>query len=304
MAWCPQCKNEYRDGIKTCVDCGCDLVEEEQYDDLVPVTFGDEEKLLSLKKYLEYNKLKGVTVKYDEEEAVYELYVRKDDKSSALSLARVFLQQEYLREQEELRELGIGQEAENPNHVAGLPFGVNPPVDSFVKKAAAEKSLMYSSSSERAEENRSSAFTLIGVGAVGLIVMILGMFGIIPLKLGNAYMFYGVMCAVFLLFIVSGVISMKNAKIFAKKAETENSLKDSIQKWYKDNLTAAAIDGEIAAEEGMNVEEVPVEILYFNRVRKIKDKLNHQFMNLDQAFLEHFIDEEVYDYIYAEEEER
>lgn len=283
MAWCPQCKNEYRDGIKTCVDCGCDLVEEEQYGDLVPITFGDEEKLFSLKKYLEYNKLRGVTVKYDEEEAVYELCVRKDDKSSAISMARVFLQQEYLRE----------QEAE-----------VNSSVDSSVKKAATEKSLVYSSSSERAEENRSSAFALIGVGAVGVIVMILGMVGIIPLKIGDAYMFYGVMCAVFLLFIVTGVISMKNAKIFAKKAEKENSLKDSIQKWYKDNLTAVMIDGEIASEEGMNVEEVPVEILYFNRVRKIKDKLNHQFMNLDQAFLEHFIDEEVYDYIYAEEEER
>lgn len=304
MAWCPQCKNEYRDGIKTCVDCGCDLVEEEQYDDLVPVTFGDEEKLLSLKKYLEYNKLKGVTVKFDEEEGMHELYVRKNDKSSALSMARVFLQQEYLREQEELRELGVGQEAQNSNRVAGLPFGVNPPVDSSARKASAENSLVYSSSSERAEENRSSAFTLIGVGAVGLIVMILGMFGIIPLKLGNAYMFYGVMCAVFLLFIVTGVVSMKNAKIFAKKAETENSLKDSMQKWYQDNLKAEAIDNEIATEEGMNVDEVPVEILYFNRVQKIKDKLNHQFMNLDQAFLEHFIDEEVYDYIYAEEEER
>mgnify|MGYP006910466739 CR=1 FL=1 len=26
MPWCPKCKNEYVDGVKTCVDCGCDLV--------------------------------------------------------------------------------------------------------------------------------------------------------------------------------------------------------------------------------------------------------------------------------------
>lgn len=25
--WCPKCKNEYREGIKVCADCGCDLVE-------------------------------------------------------------------------------------------------------------------------------------------------------------------------------------------------------------------------------------------------------------------------------------
>ena len=305
MAWCPQCKNEYRDGVKTCVDCGCDLVEEEQYDDLVPVTFGDEEKLLSLKKYLEYNKLKGVTVKYDEEEGLHELYVRKNDKSSALSMARVFLQQEYLREQEQLRELGIGQEAENPNHVAGLPFGGNPPVDSSEQKKTTTGNIgVYSSSTERAAENRSSAWMLLGVGTVGLVAMILGIIGVLPLKLGNPYMFYGVMSAFFLLFIVMGIVSMKNAKIFAKKAESENTLRDTMTQWYQENLTAEAIDGEIVAEEGMDAEEVPVEILYFKRVQNIKDKLNHQFMNLDQMFLEHYIDEEVYDYIYAEEEER
>ena len=26
--WCPKCRNEYINGVTTCVDCGCDLVEE------------------------------------------------------------------------------------------------------------------------------------------------------------------------------------------------------------------------------------------------------------------------------------
>ena len=26
--WCPKCRNEYIDGVSTCVDCGCELVEE------------------------------------------------------------------------------------------------------------------------------------------------------------------------------------------------------------------------------------------------------------------------------------
>ena len=28
MAWCPKCKNEYREGITHCPDCDIDLVEE------------------------------------------------------------------------------------------------------------------------------------------------------------------------------------------------------------------------------------------------------------------------------------
>ena len=26
--WCPKCKNEYIEGVTTCVDCGCELVAE------------------------------------------------------------------------------------------------------------------------------------------------------------------------------------------------------------------------------------------------------------------------------------
>ena len=27
IMWCPKCKYEYREGIKVCADCGCELVE-------------------------------------------------------------------------------------------------------------------------------------------------------------------------------------------------------------------------------------------------------------------------------------
>jgi predicted amidophosphoribosyltransferase len=30
MAWCPKCKNEYREGITVCPDCGEALVSEEE----------------------------------------------------------------------------------------------------------------------------------------------------------------------------------------------------------------------------------------------------------------------------------
>uniref|UniRef100_UPI004057564A hypothetical protein n=1 Tax=Acetatifactor sp. TaxID=1872090 RepID=UPI004057564A len=314
MAWCPQCKNEYREGVKVCADCGCELIEEEQYGDLVPLTLGDEDKLNHLKKYLEYNKLKGVTVK-KEEDGVFMLYVREKDKGPASAMGRVFLQQEYLREQEELQkeafeqekseqeafevEEALDKEFHRSHDVAGLPFGYAGQSNSSAKKEeASEIPVMYQNSSERAEENRSSAWTLMIVGGIGLVAMLLCLFGVIPLRLGNPYMFYGVMCAVFILFIVMGVVSMKNAKIFAKKAESENTLRDAMTKWYQESLNAEKVDDGLAGEE----EEIPNEILYFKRVQKIKDMFNHQFMNLDQVFLEHFIDEEVYDYIFSDTE--
>ena len=46
------------------------------------------------------------------------------------------------------------------------------------------------------------------------------------------------------------------------------------------------------------------ELLYFKRVQKLKEKFNNQFMNLDQAFLEHFIDDEVYEHVFPGEEDK
>lgn len=299
MAWCPKCKMEYREGVTVCADCGCELVAQEQYDDLVPLTLGDEEQLNRLKKYLEYNHLKGVTVK-QEEDGVFMLYVRDGDKGPATTMGRVFMQQEYLRAMEEAEQNGSEEEVlepveHNPNHVPGLPSAINPPDKSREKYSG--EATVYRNSNERAEENRSSAWTLLVVGAIGLVCMILGIAGVIPFKLGNPYMFYGVMGSVFLLFIVMGLVTMKHAKVFAKEAESENTLRDAMTEWYRENLKKETLDAEIGADE-----DIPEELLYFRRIELIKEKFNYQFLNLDQVFLEHFIDEEVYDAVYSEEE--
>lgn len=282
MAWCPKCKNEYREGISVCTDCGCELIAGEEYDDLTPLTFGEEEILQSLKKYLEYNELKGVTVIQSEDECEYELYVRKDDKNTAATLAKVFLQQEALRRMEEMQ--GQEEDEEGTENPANIFMG---------QRTSASMTNTYRKSSEQAEENRSSAWILLIVGIVGLTAMILGLVGVIPFRMGNSYLFYGVMTFMFLLFIVSGFASMKNAKVFDKKAESENTLRDEILKWCKENLSAEAVDAELGEDE-----QLPEEMLYFKRAQYIKDKLNHQFMNLEPEFLDSFIDEEIYDSIF------
>ena len=101
----------------------------------------------------------------------------------------------------------------------------------------------------------------------------------------------------FVFFIWMGMVCLRRAKVFDKRAESENSLKDAITAWYQQNLTAEGLDAELSEED-----DLPEEMLYFKRAQIIKDKLNHQFVNLDQVFLEHMIDNEIYDYIYAEKE--
>lgn len=276
MPWCPKCKNEYREGITVCADCGCELVEEEQLDSLVSLIFGEEEQMLSLKEFLEFNKIGGVTVRYDEQDMVYELLVKDRDKKNAAKITGIFLEQEAEKTQEPQE----ADETESEPEPAG-------------------GAAVYRKNADKAEDNKSSAWTLLVVGTAGMVFMILGIMGLLPLNIGNPYMFYGVMSAVFLLFIVMGGISMKNAKIFEKKAESENTLRQTLEKWCSESLDAAQIDKELGVT-GEKSEEISDEILYFKRYEKLKEKLNHQFMNLDQAFLDNFIDETVYDMVFGE----
>lgn len=151
----------------------------------------------------------------------------------------------------------------------------------------------YKDSQSSADENRSSGWVLLIVGLIGIVAVILGMAGVIPIKMGNPYLFYGVMCAIFALFLVMGFVSFANAKKFDSKAKGEKNLKESLIKWASKNLSAEMIDKEID-----NAESETNEILYFKRSKIITDKLNAQFINLDPLFLENLVDNDLYDEIF------
>lgn len=158
---------------------------------------------------------------------------------------------------------------------------------------------LYQDSAERAHENRSSAWLLLAVGSLGLLFIVLGIVGVIPIKFSNAYLTYGVMAAVFILFWVAGIVSMKNARIFKKKAESENSLRSTMLEWCRESLHAEELDQQIRREGNLPEAE---EIWYFRRFECIKAKLNYQFVNLDQDFLDRFIDDCVYETVYGKKD--
>ena len=63
----------------------------------------------------------------------------------------------------------------------------------------------YQSSASKAQDNRSSAYTLLAVGGIGFIVVLLIFFNVIPLYRNagiTKYLVCGVMGAMFILFIV------------------------------------------------------------------------------------------------------
>lgn len=82
MPWCPNCKNEYVEGIRVCADCGCELVEsldepqktEEETDDVVvsaPVNEDEDDAELPSPKAPKDARLKGVYEEASQKAAEY-----------------------------------------------------------------------------------------------------------------------------------------------------------------------------------------------------------------------------------------
>ena len=146
----------------------------------------------------------------------------------------------------------------------------------------------YRNSALQAEDNRTSAYTLFFVGILGFVLDILVFMNIVPLFRGagtTRYFVCGVMGAMFILFIIFGIVSMRNSKILLVQARSEDTLMSELRKWCLENLKAEQIDS------GLSFGDMPEEQKYFRRTDKMKELINNKFLNLDQGLLEHFVDE-------------
>lgn len=289
MAWCPKCKNEYREGFTVCAECKVALVDSLEKV-MIPLMFGKSEKLSYLKDFLEYNGLTNVEMRYDETEEVYEILIQEKDKNQAANLTKVFLMKQTEMMQEKAKasnETTVDEEEVKEEDVLKIRHAA-------IKEERKPSNGRYQSSADKAEDNKSSAWTLLGLGFLGLTFIVLGILGVIPISFGNPYIFYGVMGGIFGLFVVMGFVSMKSAKEYSKQAASEKDEQKEVLDWCKENFKPDVIDGELY------MQDVPEEVLYFRRYEKMKQMLMAQFPNMDVAFIEQFIDETVYDMVFSE----
>ncbi|HKM21735.1 MAG TPA: hypothetical protein VJZ01_06815 [Lachnospiraceae bacterium] len=275
MAWCPICKNEYKEGITECSDCGATLVESlETNEKTVIMSFGEEAYMNKLYDFLVFSKITSAETAYANESGLYEVSVSKDEEKEAKKLANIFAREEakaaeekVFEEQEDLADDMLIED--EPKQIPEQP---------------------YVKAEEKAENYKSSAYALILVGAIGLIAIILIMLGIIPLSLAAniRVIAYVVLTLMFVIFLVVGVHSMKEAKRYSKEAEEENDFSIRIKEWfiasYPDNTLNDYME-ELIQEDDTD------EIKYFKRTGTMRTLISENFEELEPAFMEKIIDE-------------
>lgn len=155
----------------------------------------------------------------------------------------------------------------------------------------------YIDSEERAEENRSSAWTLFFVGGIGIIAIVLILLDVIslPMSTFSKVMFSGVLGALCLVFIIAGFVSIKKTKTYTSAASIEKDQKKQIISWCEENQIAEKIDMAIANE----FPNLPQEEVYFKRYEGLKYFVFKEFESIGIQFLEHVVDD-IYDSLFDE----
>lgn len=275
MPWCPKCKNEYREGITICADCGVELVDSLSEND-VSLTFGEQDQMARLVAFLSYNHVENAYMKEDEAEHVFEVFVSQDSFDQAKKIAAIFMLEENQK-----------------NEACASTDAAAEDAEESIEKA--QKSGVYVNNEQKANEFKSSGYTLLVVGIIGLAAEVCVYFNVfsIPIFGKNNYIAYGVLGCMFLLFLILGIRSLSSSKIYSGKISEENHLKDEIMQWAKDAFQKDEIDA------ACSLDDLAEEEKYFKRFELMKKRTSEKFLNLDQAFLESLIDE-LYPQIFEE----
>ncbi len=156
----------------------------------------------------------------------------------------------------------------------------------------------YRNSKELSNENKSSAYILLPVGVLGIIALVLIWFDVIPLysSVTSKIITSVVMGSLFVVFVVMGIVSLKNAGKLDEKANEEGDLTKEIFKYFSENYSADAVDEKIYDSQW---NDLPEEEKYFKRIECIKSLIIKQFMNLEENYVD-FMSDEIYTKFYEE----
>ena len=167
-------------------------------------------------------------------------------------------------------------------------FPENFPSDIDKQVSDSDKIKVYQDKKTKAEDFKSSAYTLIIMGVLGLVALVLIELGVIPLHLAapGKYITYTVMAAMFIIFIITGIGSFRSFKKYASESKSEDELTERINTWVHENINKEYITGKAGISE-----ETSDEIKYFKYFEVLKDSVTAKFGELDASYLEAICEE-------------
>ena len=315
MPWCPNCKNEYREGVLKCADCGADLVAELAPEDdsfilcYLPHT-------LVADKLVSYLKYSGIDSKseFDPHESAFKVTVSEADRKKALVEYKAFLTVENSQAAEKMKALS-GEDEESDE--SGLSIEVEEGEDGEARRMLKVNSLedlqrlkdsnmspeekqallssisvnssykpagVYQSQSEKANDYYSTGYTFLIIGILIFIFTALNLFGVLKFFYQN-YMTIVILFALSLAACGVGIGAFKRSKKASSGIQAEEQLTAKINEWMEKHKNIMT-DGSLSGDDG-----TPDEILYLKRTQAMKQSLTSIFGELDEDYVDSLIDD-------------
>ena len=275
MAWCPICKAEY-DDKDICPDCSVDLISGTQKDYTDIFTFPNEEILLNIYNHLKDLNFETIQYYYNTTEEMFHIICHEDEAEDAKKQIYFFITDSL-------------NSTLTPTQKAALSKFTD---NLFDESDESEAPSVYVSAKDKYTDVHSSASSLLIVGFIGLIILILDLTGIykFPFSGTTRILFLVTMGIVFVLFLVSGIISLKKAKALSDMISDEADIENEIMSYITEKLDLSPADSGI-------YENTSDEEKYLARTEYIQGMIKKVYPDIDEAFIEHIV-EKVYDDIF------
>ncbi|HEX3023524.1 MAG TPA: hypothetical protein VHP81_14195 [Lachnospiraceae bacterium] len=303
MPWCPNCKMEYRNGITKCADCGNDLVDELpvdiDYEELIRIE--TQENAGKLVEFLHYSDIENVECTFDEEDNSYVIKVEASKLKESKRLFHAFYVAEAEKDMQK-KQLDNELDFENPYFDESEDY--EDTIDeietkhtsnnskSGVKRSSEDEnafnnmvlkpSTVYVKKADQFKDLHSTGYTFIVFGIIGIVVLVLNYIGV--MNLFSGFLSYGVMGFLFVFFFITGVSTLSKSKHVRTQISEEDAITTKINTWLDQNITIdvlATVNDENASEE----------VNYFKKTEYIRERIIHEFGEIDDSYLDLLIEE-------------
>lgn len=288
MPWCPKCRNEYVEGVTTCIDCGVELVDElpEETNPEAPVSLyqiKDEQTGDKFVAFLRYGGLQTAGL-LPEEDGTYQLVVAEFEREAAEKMFAEISS-------------GSGDEPElsmDEQDVSDLLAAIEKQLDELEAEEASamfselrtEASSVYVKKKDKYTDLKFSGISFIVFGILGFGLLALNVLDII--NLFNKFSTL-IMALVFVIFIGVGVTSLLRARRLKNIVSEEEKTTDRVLDWVDKNITderiAALFDAELSEEDN-----------YFQVHSELCRIVSEEFPLFSKSYIDQLMDERYNDY--------
>ncbi len=282
MPWCPNCRNEYREGIETCADCGVALVDQlpEEENKEAPViiyTVKDEETGNKFVTYLQYGGIKtaglipddggefGIAVAGYEKEAAEEMFTELESEEEFENADTAELVHDIEKELSDISE----EEA-----------------NVMLSELRTEASSVYVKKKDKYADLKFSGISFIVFAFLGFFLLFFDLMGYLSFFNKFSMLIMGV---IFIIFLIIGITSLIRAGKLKNIVSEEEKVTNEVLDWADKNITDEVIAS--CMQEGLSEEDN-----YFIVHSRLCEMLSAQFPLFSKAYIDQLMDDRYNEY--------